>query len=238
MTAQPNTLPQGGLDESWRMLLHDVRNPLATAHVSVQVLRRQAAKARLQPMDLDQGLQYVEDAVTRIERLLDTFVQTRDVPSDGGIDLIELARQMAQQATAAADPVRVIEVLPEAKAVLGNWDRVDLERILSNLLENALKYSPAERAVLLTIGRAGDMAVLRIEDHGFGIPAQDLPHVFERGYRASNAAALAPGTGFGLATVENIVRHYGGTISIDSEPGAGTAVTVRLPLEQERHSAS
>ena len=213
------------------MLIHDVRNPLATAHAYVQVLRRRAASARLHPIDLDQGLQHIDDAVARIERLLDLL---SDMPEDfgpDGTDLIELAREMAR-------PVQRITVLPEVEPIVGNWDRVDIERVLSNLLENALNYSPSDQPVLLTVRSEGDVAILSVADRGFGIPGKDLPHVFDPGFRTANAAALASGSGLGLATVRNIVRHYGGEITIDSQPGVGTTVTVHLPLEQERQSES
>ena len=104
------------VDESWRMLIHDVRNPLATAHVYVQLLRGRAARAHLQPTDLDQGLQRIEDAVAQIERLLNCLNQRPEVPATGGTDLIKLARQMATQ----ADPAERITVLPQTETVIGN----------------------------------------------------------------------------------------------------------------------
>ena len=234
MTAQRVSQHQRSVDESWDTLVHDLRNPLATAHAYVQLLRRRAARAPLQPNDLDQGLQHVEDAVTRIERLIDVFRDGPEVAVPGGTDLIELAHQVATQAQHAGGALQTIAVLPQTETLVGDWDRVDLERILSNLLENALKYSPAGRTVLVTIRREAGVAILRVADQGCGIPAPDLPHVFDRGYRAANATALAAGSGIGLATVRNIVGHYGGEISIDSQIGVGTTVTVQLPLQQVR----
>jgi signal transduction histidine kinase len=77
-----------------------------------------------------------------------------------------------------------------------------------------------------------------VADQGFGIPSLDLPHVFDPGYRASNVAGLAPGSGIGLATVKSIVRRLGGQISIESSQGLGTTVTLRLPIVDEGSSIS
>ena len=112
----------------------------------------------------------------------------------------------------------------------GGWDRSHLERVLANLFANALKYSPPGGAVVATIAREANNAVLRVSDRGVGIPARDLPHIFEPFFRGSNVAAEYPGTGLGLAGVRRIVTEQGGSISIESEEGAGTTVTVLLPL--------
>ncbi len=74
------------------------------------------------------------------------------------------------------------------------------------------------------------MAVLAVQDQGIGIPAADLPHVFERFYRARNVSGRTPGTGLGLAGARQIVEQHGGTIAVESREGAGSTVTIRLPL--------
>jgi signal transduction histidine kinase len=76
-------------------------------------------------------------------------------------------------------------------------------------------------------------AVIRVRDCGLGIPAADLPHVFERYHRASNVAGQIGGTGLGLTGARHIVEQHGGTISLESEEGRGTTVTVRLPLAEQ-----
>lgn len=77
---------------------------------------------------------------------------------------------------------------------------------------------------------ADDYAVLSVRDSGLGIPAKDLPHIFEPFRRGENVAGKVSGTGIGLAAVRQIVREHGGTVSLQSEEGAGTTITVRLPL--------
>ncbi len=117
---------------------------------------------------------------------------------------------------------------------MGLWDAARLERVLANLLANAIKYSPTGGPVEVRLRRedtpAGAWAVLEVHDEGLGIPPEDLPHIFERFYRGRNVAATIPGTGLGLFVARQIVAQHGGTITAASTPGQGTTFTVRLPL--------
>jgi signal transduction histidine kinase len=119
-----------------------------------------------------------------------------------------------------------------------------LERVLGNLLSNAIKYSPDGGEIAVTVeveGRKGggtegggdgegEWAVLTVRDEGVGIPAGEVPKLFERFFRASNVAGRIAGTGVGLAGARQIVAQHGGTIAVASEEGRGSAFTVRLPL--------
>lgn len=107
-------------------------------------------------------------------------------------------------------------------------DKARLERVVQNLLDNALKYSSAP--IEVTVRIEDESAVLTVRDRGCGIPADELPRIFERFYRASNAPRHAGGTGIGLVTARAIVERHGGTITLESAVGVGTTVTVRLPV--------
>ncbi len=85
---------------------------------------------------------------------------------------------------------------------------------------------------------SGAVAIVSVADQGVGIAPDDLPYVFDPGYRARNAAGLAAGKGIGLAAVRTIVHALGGSVSIDSQEGTGTTVSFSLPLDGERHSGS
>ncbi len=104
-----------------------------------------------------------------------------------------------------------------------------LRQILSNLLSNAIKYSPQGGQVQLTLSCQAGQATLRVQDHGIGIPREDQAHLFEMFHRASNVHDI-PGTGLGLAIVKRAVEAHGGTMDVSSQVGAGTTVTVTLPL--------
>ena len=115
------------------------------------------------------------------------------------------------------------------------WDADRLTRVLENLVANAVKYSPAGSTVVVRVdfeeAPNGPLAVLSVADQGVGIPAADLPHIFERFRRGGNVAGRIAGSGLGLWGSQRIVAQHGGTITIDSAEGSGTTVTVRLPLE-------
>jgi two-component system, OmpR family, phosphate regulon sensor histidine kinase PhoR len=228
-------------NQQWSMLIHDLRNPVATVRAYAQLLRRQTTNDRIQPRDIDQSLRYIQDATTRIECLLD---QIADGPeplyraATGPTDLIVVARHIAAQSQPVPGGPERIVVLHEIQQLSGFWDRVALERILANLFDNALKYSPEDRSVLVTLRQSGERAVVSVADQGVGIAPDDLPFVFDPGYRARNAARLASGKGIGLAAVRTLVDALGGSVSIDSREGTGTTVSFSLPLNGERDSRS
>ncbi len=119
-------------------------------------------------------------------------------------------------------------VLDASPGVVVEGDRARLERVIQNIVENAIKYNRAERPIRVEVARQGPWAMLVVRDEGVGIPADELPHVFTRFYRASTATGT-PGTGIGLAGAKTIVEQHGGAITIETAVGCGTAVTVLLP---------
>jgi signal transduction histidine kinase len=148
-------------------------------------------------------------------------------------DLVALARRAAAecQQTTGRHRIRCEAQVPR---LVGRWDAARLERVLGNLLDNAVKYSPGGTEITLTVARSGATAVVAVRDRGVGIPAGDLPRVFERFYRGSNVAGRIGGTGLGLAGVKRIVEQHGGTIEVESVEGVGSTFTVRLPLRARR----
>ncbi len=118
---------------------------------------------------------------------------------------------------------------PEADlAICG--DAEELDRLLDNLVSNAVKYTPQGR-VRLALERAGESARITVQDTGLGIPDEAFPHLFQEFYRAPNAREVEEsGTGLGLAIVKDLVTRYGGEISVDSALNQGTTFTIRLPL--------
>jgi len=121
-------------------------------------------------------------------------------------------------------------VSTELAELTGMWDAVRLGRVLDNLLDNAIKYSPRGGTVEVAISSEVGFAALSVADRGEGIPAADLPHIFERFRRGQNVEGRFPGTGIGLAGVHRIIELHQGTISVETQIGEGTRFTVRLPL--------
>ena len=150
------------------------------------------------------------------------------------VDLVALTRAaVAQQQDGAC---RQLVVEAERPDLVATVDAERIERVLSNLIGNAVKYSPDGGQISVRVARedgaGAGWALLAVRDSGLGIPAADLPHVFDRYYRASNVPGHIQGTGIGLASVRQIVEQHGGNVGVTSQEGAGTTVTVRLPLQE------
>ena len=146
-------------------------------------------------------------------------------------DLVTLARGVAagRQLGTESHEVRVDAVGTTGEELVAEVDPGRLERVLDNLLANAIKYSPRGGAIILTIREDAGAAIISISDEGIGIPPADLPRVFERFRRGSNVGRL-PGTGIGLAAARQIVEAHGGAITAASEEGKGSTFTILLPL--------
>ena len=125
-----------------------------------------------------------------------------------------------------------LDVAPDLPRLFA--DPLRLEQVLNNLLENAVKYTEPGGRIRLRAARAGEQIELRVEDTGLGIPPADLPHIFERFYRADKARTREQGgTGLGLSIVKHIAQTHGGSVTAESKYGVGTTIIVRLPVAQE-----
>jgi signal transduction histidine kinase len=111
-----------------------------------------------------------------------------------------------------------------------NADAVALEQALVNLLDNALKYSTADRRVVVRVGVDGAHATVAVIDHGIGISRRDRRRIFEKFYRGAGAAHSRDGFGVGLAIVAELVKAHRGSVGVTSAPGQGSTFTIRLPL--------
>ena len=194
------------------------------------------------PDDVAQMLKIVGRNAVRLNQLItDLLTISRQDADEAAIeveevDLEELLRSVAASLAPAAgansldlqlelgsDPLRV------------DGDRAQLEQVFTNLCSNAVKFTPAGgsvevRAELVQPDGAGPGVRVQVSDTGIGIPEADLPNLFRRFFRASNATSAAiPGTGLGLAIVQDIVLQHGGELGIESTVGSGTTVTVLLP---------
>jgi PAS domain S-box-containing protein len=219
-------------------LAHDLKTPLTTIKGSAQLLERQMHRSNMDDMArMLTRLHAIDDAATRmigkIDDVLDAARARGGRPLDlerTATDLIALARRaIAMFEERGTHRFRLESAEPE---LTGAWDATRLERVFENLLSNACKYSPEGGTITVTIAREGKgddaRAMLTVADAGIGIPAADVPHIFERFYRAGNTRGFQ-GTGIGLVGAKQIIEQHGGTITITSEEGKGTTVTIRLP---------
>ena len=144
------------------------------------------------------------------------------------VDLAELAVQAVELFAGVAEEKGVRLTSKAARNAVAEGDRRRLQRALANLVDNAIKYTPAGGGVTVRVGVDGTMAELAVADTGPGIPAGDLPHLFERFYRGDRARNL-PGNGLGLALALAVARAHGGDIDVRSAPG-GSTFTLHLPV--------
>jgi heavy metal sensor kinase len=215
---------------------HDLRTPLALIRSSSELALRRPRSAEEYRETLSGILTTSEETTGLVENLLAL------ARADAGaanlrfepLDLISHVRKTTEEARilAAAKQVHLVEDLPDRPMwILG--DASAIERMLRILLENAVKYTPngGDISVLFHNGRGG--AHIEVRDTGIGIPTKDLPHIFERFYRADQARSRETGgSGLGLAIAQWVVDAHRGSISVRSAVGAGSVFSVRLPLWQ------
>jgi signal transduction histidine kinase len=213
-----------------RTVSHDLRSPLAALRLQAQRLRRSLEKIET-PEGTLRGLDSIVRAADRMGRMIEDLVDSERL-SAGKIAIearpVELATQLRELvgSTGGIDASRLdLELPPELPPVLGDPARID--RILTNLLTNAFKYSPpSERVRVGASARDGEVE-LWVSDRGQGIAPEDQAKLFTRYYRTANAGG--EGLGLGLYITRMLVEAHGGRISVDSRPGAGSTFRFTLP---------
>lgn len=215
------------------LVSHEFRTPLGVIMSAVDVLRRyfdrltQAKRERHLEMIFNstRNLAVLIEEVLLLGRAEEGRIQFSPAP----LDLEKLCRVLTDELVSATAGECHIEFSVSNSLEHSMTDEALLRHIIPNLLSNAVKYSEPGQPVEFTVMRDGSDAVLTVRDHGIGIPIDDQSRLFNSFTRASNVGTR-PGTGLGLVVVQRCVLLHGGTIQLESKPGAGTTVTVRLPV--------
>ena len=212
---------------------HDLRTPLATLHGYIETLKLK--DATLSPAERERYLAVALDQSERLRRLVgDLFELAKldareQAPECEPVALAELVSDVAQKFRLEAErrgstiDVDVGEGLPMVEA-----DIALVERVLENLIDNALSHSPDGGAVRIPIRRDGDAVRVTVSDSGPGIAPEHLPRVFDRFYQAGNAHRGNAHAGLGLAIAKRIVELHGARLDVESTPGRGAAFSFRL----------
>jgi signal transduction histidine kinase len=147
-------------------------------------------------------------------------------------EIFERVHRTFQALARKQDVDFTVELQPGTPAVIpGDGDRLR-DQVLGNLLSNAFKFTPAGGRIVVRGMADGDWMVIEVEDSGAGIPAEQLPHIFDKFYQVGEQAR-SQGTGLGLTIAHEVVSEHGGAISVDSSPGTGTRFRIRLPTTRE-----
>ena len=210
----PLSIFQGYLEN----LLDDPAMPRKSQAEIFEILRKHSLRLNA----ILEDLLRIARLESRQEKLARTEVDLEKLLQDTAADWEAKIRQKKLTLT--------VEAAPELPHIM--VDRLRIEQVVDNLLENAVKYTDPDGRITLRAAPDRDAVVLRVEDTGIGIPPGDLPHIFERFYRTDKARTREQGgTGLGLSIVKHIVNLHGGTATAESTYGKGTAIILRLPAE-------
>ncbi|MCX6028596.1 MAG: ATP-binding protein [Chloroflexi bacterium] len=208
---------------------HELRTPLTTIQGNLDLLRRGAAA---DPAMRGDALRAIGDETARMRRMVNDLLLLAQ--ADAGlklrlepVELDTLLLEVYRQTQVLASSVTVRLGAEDQATVMGDQDR--LRQLLLNLVDNAMKYTPAGGTVTLGLSRRDGWAQVAVSDTGMGIAAEDLPHIFERFYRADRSRGRSGGSGLGLPIAGWIAQAHGGRIEVTSQMGQGSIFTMWLP---------
>ncbi|MBM4409346.1 MAG: HAMP domain-containing histidine kinase [Chloroflexi bacterium] len=221
---------------------HELRTPIAALRTFNELLKEHAAE---DPVARDEFLEASGQQIERLDWLAQNLLELSKL--DSGLVLLDLrpddlraAIESAVEQAEAAARRRGVDLqveLPEAPVRVWH-DPQRIGQIVSNLVGNALKFTPRSGSVFVGLRGAGDGAEIEVRDTGVGMDATELPHIFDRFYRGSRSnEARGSGSGLGLAIVKSVMDMHGGRINVESRVGAGTRFMVSLPADPRVGSA-
>lgn len=222
-------------DEFLLIASHELRTPLTALQLQLQSLAAQ--KARLDAKlgrKVDRSVQSAQRLADLVETLLDVSrISTgRFSLHLERFDLADAIGEVAQSFEEQAAQARSVLSVQTEPGLVGSWDRLRIEQVMTNLLSNALKYA-AGSPIYVHAERGKGEAAVEVLDRGPGIASEQLPHVFERFERAASKRHYG-GLGLGLYLARQIVEAHGGSIAAKNDPDGGARFTVRLPLAGDR----
>jgi signal transduction histidine kinase len=215
---------------------HELRTPLTVIKGNVDLMRR------MKGLD-EESLTSIDQEAGRLTRLVGGLLLLAQAESGS----VSLSMKSVELDTLLLEVFQEMKVLAGDKVNLQltgidqvqvNGDRDRLKQVLLNLVGNAIQYTPQDGDVYLSLGKVAEQARLIIRDTGPGIPTEDLPHIFDRFYRAEKSRTRSKSTGFGLglSIAHWIVEKHGGRIEVDSKEGQGTTFCIWLPLMSDQPS--
>lgn len=214
------------------VISHELKTPVALIKGYVGTLRRE--DATWDPLIIKDSLEVIEEEADRLTELIDNLLDASRLQAGAlainltDVNLMDLIERIAQRFRTQSSIHDIVLDFPETfPVILADDDR--MSQVISNLISNAIKYSPQGGDIQITAQVHAQQVVICVHDQGPGIASEDLPHVFDRFYRASDASRTTKGAGLGLYLARAVIEAHGGRIWVDPKPGDGARVCFSLP---------
>jgi len=221
---------------------HELRTPLTVLQGELEAI---AQKGHNLPEDVRDTIGSALEETQRLAKIVENLLAISRLEAGEArvqpvrLDFAELARTTADQMKLLAEEKRISLTSDGSEPVEVEADPSRLKQVVVNLLDNAIKYTPEGGNVSISVTRRDHRAILEVADTGLGISANDLPHIFDRFYRADKARSRQMGgTGLGLSIVRSICQAHGGQVTVNSAEGRGSRFRVELPLSTSIRSQS
>jgi len=212
---------------------HELRTPLAVIQTNLEVALREKDWNREKSQVLITNALEEVNLMTKLTEDLLILSRLENEKKDYAFKKINIARlvnNVVEKMQNLATKRRIRLSVAPLPAAFIEGDANALERLMMNIVTNALQFTPAEGSVRVTADYSNKQITIRVQDTGVGIAKEDLPHIFERFYRADKARRCGNGTGLGLSIAQEIAHKHNGNIQIESKLGEGTIVTIILPV--------
>jgi signal transduction histidine kinase len=214
------------------MASHEFRTPLTAILATTETLT--FYREKMNAAQIDSRLDKIRQQVVHMKNIMEDVLQLARIqagrvefsPTQG--ELAQLCQEIIEEYESQAPNRGRIVYTCQTPGVLTDFDTRLMRQVISNLISNALKYSPPEQTVQVDLLQNDAQVVLQVTDRGIGIPAADLPRLFEPFHRAANVGVIS-GTGLGLSITKQAVDLHSGTITVTSQVDVGTTFTVSLP---------
>ena len=219
-------------DKFIQIASHELKTPLTSIKAYAQLLARSYSSSK--DDFLKNGLTKVDNQVNKMTKLVNDLLNLTKIESGKWtiekerIDITELVEEVAGDLQIVTETHRIIFEKPTAQFVMA--DKEQIAQVLINLMNNAVKYSPSDEKIEVTIQPNGSWVTVSVTDHGIGIPLEEHDKIFQRFYRAEQKKNNFSGFGIGLFISSEIVNRHDGQIGVISEPGKGAQFYFRLPL--------
>jgi PAS domain S-box-containing protein len=217
-------------EEFLARVAHELRTPLTALMGYAQLMQRRGAYS-------ERMMETMNAQTQHLARLVDDMLEMTRIDA-GRLSLRRAHTDLVTVAGEAIERVRVtarntpITLATGESEIVGMWDAARLGQVLYNLLDNAIKYSPDGGEITVRVARDGGTARVSVTDQGVGVAPEEAPHLFEQFFRGTPTVERSiKGFGIGLSVCKELVEAHGGTIWVDSTPGAGSTFTFTLPLE-------